>query len=132
MSPTRLPVRWRDLDPLGHVNAAVFLTYLEEGRNVWLREVLGDGFGPEQYVLARVEIDFRAEIAAGAEYVQTDHELASVGRSSISVVERLSDSGGVTAAQARVVLVMWDPHRRGSRPVSEAEREALAGLAVSS
>lgn len=29
-------VRWQDLDGLGHVNHAVVLTYLEEGRDAFL------------------------------------------------------------------------------------------------
>ena len=51
--------RWRDGDALGHVNHAVFLTYLEQGRDALYSDVLG--LGPE-YVVARIEIDFKAEI----------------------------------------------------------------------
>ena len=34
-------VRWRDVDALGHVNHAVFLTYLEEGRDAFYTFALG-------------------------------------------------------------------------------------------
>ena len=34
-------VRWRDVDALGHVNHAVFLTYLEEGRDAFYQPTLG-------------------------------------------------------------------------------------------
>jgi acyl-CoA thioesterase FadM len=104
-----------------------------EGRNVWLRdgrEVLGAGFSPEQYVLARIEIDFRAEIPAGTAYVQTEHDLAAVGQSSITMLERLLDADGRTVADAQVVLVLWDSKRGRSRLVSRAEREAPAALAA--
>jgi acyl-CoA thioester hydrolase len=127
---TRIPVRWRDLDPLGHVNSAVFLTFFETGRDLWLRDVLGESFGPEQYVLVRIEVDFRAEVPQGTDYVQSTHEVEAIGRSSITLNERLADPSDVTVAEARVVLVMWDPDRHGSRPVTEVEREALAAPAV--
>ena len=52
-------VRWRDMDALHHVNHAVFLTYLEEGRDAFYRQVSGD---QPDYVVARIEIDLRAEI----------------------------------------------------------------------
>jgi acyl-CoA thioester hydrolase len=130
LSATKIPIRWRDLDALGHVNAVVFLTYLEEGRNVWLREVLGEQFGPEQWVLARVEIDFRAEIPLQIGYVQTTHEIESLGRSSVTLTERLIDNDATTLADARVVLAMWDPEERRSRPITEAEREAFSPLTV--
>ena len=37
----RLQVRFRDCDPLGHVNNAVYLTYLEQARfNLWREQKL--------------------------------------------------------------------------------------------
>ena len=52
-------VRWRDLDALDHVNHAVFLTYLEEGRDAFYVRLLG---GDPSYVVARLEVDLRAEV----------------------------------------------------------------------
>jgi acyl-CoA thioester hydrolase len=127
---TRIPVRWRDLDPLGHVNSAVFLTFFETGRDLWLREVLGESFGPEQYVVARIEVDFRAEVPLGTEYVQSIHEVEAVGRSSVTLNERLIDPNDLTVAENRVVLVLWDPDGRRARPVTAIEREALTAVAV--
>ena len=51
-------VRWRDVDALDHVNHAVFLTYLEEGRDAFYTELLGR---EPAYVVVRLEIDLRAE-----------------------------------------------------------------------
>ena len=126
---TRLPVRWRDLDPLGHVNYVVFLTYLEEGRNAWLRGVIGEQFGPEDYVVARVEVDLRSEIPLGTPAVEVHCELEAVGRSSVTTLERLYDDGGTLAAEARVVVVMWDSDERRARPLTECERAALLAVA---
>jgi len=52
-------VRWRDVDALGHVNHAVFLTYLEEGRDAFYMQVLGTD---PSYVVVRIEVDLRAEV----------------------------------------------------------------------
>ena len=49
-------VRFRDVDSFGHINNAVYSTYLEQAR----LDVLG-GLG--SVILARVEIDFRAELS---------------------------------------------------------------------
>jgi len=54
-----VPVRWRDTDAQGHVNHAVFLTYLEEGRDAFFEHVIG---ADPSYVVARVEVDLRAEV----------------------------------------------------------------------
>ncbi len=122
---TRIPIRWRDLDPLGHVNSAVFMTLLETGRDLWLRESLGPPFTQAQYVIARIEIDFRAEIGMETAHVDTRHAVEAVGRTSITLSEQLVDPAEVTVAQARAVIVLWDPEARRSRPVSAAERERL-------
>ena len=59
-------MRFRDCDAMGHVNNAVFSTYLEQAR-------IGIMGGLGEMILARVEIDFRAELRAGSASV-------SVGR----------------------------------------------------
>jgi acyl-CoA thioester hydrolase len=132
MSGSHIQVRWRDSDALGHVNTVVFLTYLEEGRDRWLRDVLGDSFAPNQYVVVRVEIDYRCEIAASTQWVSTDHDVVSVGSSSVTFNERLHDAAGSLFAEAQTVLVLWDPVARKPRPVSDTERAALQGHAFAS
>ncbi len=121
-------MRWRDLDPLGHVSAAVFLSYLEEGRNAWLRSVLGEGFRPEEYVFARIEVDYRAEIPIGTAYVRSEHAIESLGRSSVVCGERLRGPDGQPVAEAKAVLVMWDPQQHRSRRISDVERDRLAAI----
>lgn len=125
----RIAVRWRDLDHLGHVNSVVFLTYLDEGRTAWLSSVLGPTFLPEQYVVAHVELDYRAEIAAGTAMVETHHTIESIGRSSVSFHEELRIVGGETVAAGGVVIVMWEPTLHQSRPLTETERMALTAVA---
>jgi len=123
----RFAVRWRDLDQLGHVNSVVFLTYLEEGRTSWLGALLGPQFETNQYVIARVELDYLSEIPSGTEMVETQHEIAAVGRSSVTLDEKLSIVGGGVVAQGRVVLVMWEPDHHRSRQLSNHELVALNG-----
>lgn len=126
--PWRTPVRWRDLDHLGHVNSVVFLTYLDEGRTAWLASVLGSGFEPDQYVVAHIELDYRAEIPAGTEMVETVHVIEEIGRSKVTFREQLRIVGGAMVAEGNAVIVMWEPSLHRSRPLSDAERFALAGI----
>ena len=65
-------VRFRDCDAMGHVNNAVYSTYLEEARI----GVLG---GLIDFILARVEIDFRSELRTGEE-VEVRTRCSRVGR----------------------------------------------------
>lgn len=106
---TPLPVRFRDLDALGHVNNAVYLTYLEEARVEYLRRVLGM-VRPSEYavVVARVEIDYRsAATMEDALFIGT--RVTRLGGASFEMDYRIVDkSTGRVIAEARSVLVGYD------------------------
>lgn len=58
--PVRM--RWSDLDEFSHVNNAVYLTYLEEGRVAYFAKGIPWDWQIERFLLARCEIDFRYEL----------------------------------------------------------------------
>jgi acyl-CoA thioester hydrolase len=115
-------VRWRDVDALGHVNHAVFLTYLEEGRDAFFEQVLGSD---PTYVVARLEIDLRAEVRLGQRLLTVRISVERLGTTSLTTSETIVAPGGEVAAQARVVTVRWDSGNRKPMPFSEAERARL-------
>lgn len=118
-------VRWRDVDALGHVNHAVFLTYLEEGRDAFFQQVFG---GEPDYVVARVEVDLRAEVRFTEREVTVRLAVERLGTTSLTTRETVLTRAGETAAEARVVTVRWDRRARKPVPFSEAERARLAGV----
>jgi acyl-CoA thioester hydrolase len=120
-----IEIRWRDVDGYGHVNNAVFLTYLEEARDEWLERALGSHGDAWDYVIARVEVDFRRELTLADDRVLSRCSLHSLGTSSVSTREELMTLGGEVAAEAEAVLVARDRETRRSRPLSERERAAL-------
>ena len=119
----KIRIRWRDIDALGHVNNAVYLTYLEELLTSLLQPVLAD-----DWVTARVELDFRQEVRLSDVEITARAAVEQVGASSLmtSVVLALPD--GTVALEGRVVLVAWDPQSRRSRPLTDAEKQALSEL----
>jgi acyl-CoA thioester hydrolase len=118
----KVKVRWRDTDALGHVNHAVFLTYLEEGRDAFFAEVIGSD---PVYVVVRIEIDLRAEVRHPDGTVTVRIEVERLGTTSLTTRETIVGWSGEVAAQARVVTVRWDAERRAAIPFSETEREGL-------
>ncbi|HUZ38902.1 MAG TPA: thioesterase family protein [Streptosporangiaceae bacterium] len=115
-------VRWRDSDALGHVNHAVFLTYLEEGRDAFFTQALGSD---PSYVVVRLEVDFRAEVRLSERRVTVHVEVEGLGTTSLTTRETIVVPSGDVAAQARVVTVRWDPDHRKPIPFSETERSQL-------
>jgi acyl-CoA thioester hydrolase len=118
----QVSLRWRDVDALGHVNHAVFLTYLEEGRDAFYVQALGRD---PHYVVARVEIDLRAEVRYTDRQLRVRIEVERVGTSSLTTRETVRTPAGATAAEARVVTVLWDASARKPLAFSAAERARL-------
>jgi acyl-CoA thioester hydrolase len=118
-------VRWRDVDALGHVNHAVFLTYLEEARDAFFMEVLG---ADPLYVVVRIEVDLRAEVRYPDRRVTVRIAVERLGTTSLTTCETILTPSEETAAQARVVTVRWDAGLHRAVPFSPAEREKLTAL----
>ncbi len=54
--------RFRDTDAMGHINNAVYVTYLEVARQEYWRAFRDDeNYRVVPFILARVEVDFRSE-----------------------------------------------------------------------
>jgi acyl-CoA thioester hydrolase len=118
----RVQMRWRDLDGLGHVNHTVVLTYLEEGRDAFL---LRHGIRRDQYVVGTCSVRFRDEIDPSLDAVTVECGIRELGRSSIATAERIRGEEGGLLVEAEFDLVLWDPDRRASRPITDAERSSL-------
>ena len=125
MHEKQIEIRWRDQDAYGHVNNAVYLTYLEEVRDEWLERSLGDSGDAWGYVTARVAIDFRRELTQDDDAIVARLWLTRIGTSSVTTREQIITLGGELAAEAEAVLVARDTETGRSRPLSEAERAAL-------
>jgi acyl-CoA thioester hydrolase len=123
---TVVPLRWRDMDAYGHVNHAVYLTYLEQGRDAALSRLLRDTLGETGYVVARVEIDYRRELRLADGPVVVSCRVTTVGGSSARTRETIVTAGGELAAEAEAVIVKFDRKARRPRPWSDEERTAFA------
>ncbi|MBA2305420.1 MAG: acyl-CoA thioesterase [Acidobacteria bacterium] len=118
----RLDVRFRDCDPMGHVNNAVYLTYLEQARfahwrAVWGVNVEGSPEGTPGVILARAEIDYRLPAKYG-DVLEVRIGLERVGRTSFTYVYEIADPGGRIVAEARSVQVMYDYASRTPVPLT--------------
>ena len=66
-------VRFRDLDAIGHVNHLSTLTYFEEGRIIFLRDILGINLGIKEvareppFIMASLSCEFLSQISLGDE-----------------------------------------------------------------
>ena len=122
MVEVTIPIRWRDVDNYGHVNNAVYLTYLEEARDRWAKETLG----PEvDFVIVRIAIDYRRELSQDDDEVTVTCRGVGYGASSIRTAEQIVAKAGWVAAESESIIVAHDPEARASRRLTDEERETL-------
>lgn len=118
-------VRFSDMDAMGHVNNARYLTYFEEARFAFLAHIAGDGpsLSDGGMVLARIECDYRRPIVAKPAPLQVSVAVCAVGDSSFTLVSDILADGGV-AASSRAVLVGYDYTQQRSRPLTSVDGRA--------
>ena len=117
-------VRFADVDAMGHVNNAVFLSWMEAARTHYmLVEGLVDGVTALGMILARVEVDFRAPVRFGDE-VQVGVRPSRLGTKSFELEYEVQANGRL-AAEGTSVLVAYDYATNASIDVPEHWRDAL-------
>lgn len=121
-------VRFSDMDAIGHVNNAVMLTYFEEARLYYMKDVgqlkLKMGEGPS-FILAEALCSYRSP-AFMSERLKIFCRTAEIGRASIThtyeIREATSDR---LVAEGRTVLVCYDYQSQKSMPVPDDLRARL-------
>ena len=120
-----IEVRFRDCDLLGHVNNAVYLSYLEQARFGHWQRLSGTTTVP--FILARAECDYRLPVTLGDRLI-VRVAVAHVGRSSYTLeYEVLHARTRQLVATARTVQVMYDYTAGRSFPIPDHIRVKLSG-----
>ena len=120
-------VRWDDIDALGHVNNAKYLTYAQEARFHWSFYQFYERNETPYFidmVVARAEVDFVVPIYEGGLFVDVHIWVESVGTSSFVLNYEIS-SKGVLHARVKSVQVAISLATKKSRPLTDTEREFL-------
>lgn len=115
-------VRFRDLDPLGHVNNVVYATYCEQCRVRFFEDALGKSADDLGVVVARLELDYRVPID-GTGTVAVTMDAADVGDSSFEFAYELVFEGDVVATGSSVQVAVDETG--SSAPLPDAWRDVL-------
>jgi acyl-CoA thioester hydrolase len=122
-----IPIRWGDMDAMGHVNNTLYFRYFEIARIEWLHRIGGPpdprGQGP---VIVNAFCNFIKQLTYPGD-VLVRHYVANPGRTSFDVFLTLerTDESGVLYATGGATTVWIDFPREKSVPLPEAVREAI-------
>jgi acyl-CoA thioester hydrolase len=121
----RLAVRFRDCDAMGHVNHAVYFTYLEQCRLTFWRELTGTPSPHTRVIIARAECDYRAPAHFGDE-LDVSLNVAAIGRSSFTLVYEIARAADARlVANGKTVMVSYDYAASQTVELPAATRELL-------
>ena len=124
-----LPVRWSDLDALGHVNNAVYLTYFEQARISYFNELgLWDGSIEKLgLIMARAVIDYKLPLNA-TDDVHVFTRTKRLGNKSFDTEQLIARHVGdqlEIAAQGMITIVVFDYQTNTSTPMPQPWRDML-------
>ncbi len=125
----KLKVRFSDLDAMRHVNNATYLSYLEEARIGYYKDVLNMPKKNLDFnaVVARIEIDYLQPIVLG-EAIEVLTKTTNFGKKSSDIenlilVERNGEK--VIAAAALTKLVSYDYEKHQSIETPEEVKKKI-------
>lgn len=126
---TPIAVRFSDLDAMGHVNNAAYLSYLEEARISYFNKVFNIpknnlSFGA---VIARIEIDYLNQIKLGDE-VEVYTRCLKIGNKSSDVDHLIviqKNHQKIIAAHSLTKLVSFDYSKGVSVPIPQRIKEII-------
>lgn len=126
-----IEVRYGDLDPQWHVNNARYLTYLEQARMGYLKQLglfEGNDFFAFNLIVADIHITYRAPITLG-QPVRVWMRTERIGYKSLTFVYEIhDDQSGQLLATAESIMVTFDYHQQKSILVPDQWRQAISQL----
>src|SRR5690606_1144608 len=124
-----IQVRWNDLDALGHVNNAVFVTYFEIARGRFMLEACpGWDWSKDMFLIANVHVDFRRELLLTADEPKVMVKTSKIGTKSFVLEYAIVSNPGeelVIYATGTTTQVMFDMKSRQTVEVPEWVRASL-------
>ncbi|WP_043422100.1 acyl-CoA thioesterase [Cupriavidus basilensis] len=123
-----MPIRWGDMDAMGHVNNTVYFRYLEQARIAWF-ESLGhggkdaDGRGP---VIINAHMTFMKQLRYPGD-IECRMFAGGLGRTSFETRMEIlrADQPGVVYAEGGAKVVWCDYAAEKSVPVPSAIRALM-------
>ncbi len=121
-----IQMRFRDLDAMGHVNNAVYLTYCELARiQFYMKHAFKRSLHDVDFILAHADIDY-VSAAEWGDVIEVSVWPSKIGESSFTLSFELRDKkSNRLLATSSSVLVSYDYDKKKTKPIPAGFREML-------
>ena len=127
---TQIEVRFADLDAYGHVNNAIFFTYLENARVKLFKQRFGPFLESEMlFIVVRSECDYLAPIELD-DPVEISISVEKITFTSFTFAYRLHNGADKIYAKAKTVIVSYDPKNKKPAAIPARLKLVLNGEMV--
>lgn len=124
-----IATRWGDVDSMGHVNNAKYITYDEQARTDYLQARQHDaGIDGPYFILARIACDFLAQLRHPAQ-IEYGMRIVRMGRSSLTTQGALF-VGERCHARTEGVVVWFDYTAQKTQPIPDSVRATIRAFEV--
>lgn len=126
---TKITVRFADLDVMGHLNHAKYLTYMEQARVLYIRDVCGFEGTWEEFgvILANITCDYHMPVAF-AEEVTIYTRCSRMGGKSFDFEYVIQNEAGESVASGKTVLVAFDYEANITISIPQQWRENMTNF----
>ncbi len=124
---TPIPIRFSDIDAVGHVNNAIYLTYFEIARFDYWREIIGWNLQENGVIVGRSEVNYLKPITLEDE-IFCYLRVSRIGNSSFDVMHMLvktTPGGEEICTTGKTVCISYDYSVNKSVPIPSKERQKM-------
>ena len=125
-----IQIRWNDLDALGHVNNAIYVTYFEVARGFFMLEACpGWDWKKDMFLIASVNVSYKKELLLTSPNVKVHIKTSHLGGKSFELSYAITSQKGddyTIHAEGKTTQVMFDLKERKSMNIPDWVRTALA------
>ncbi|MCB0537190.1 MAG: thioesterase family protein [Chitinophagales bacterium] len=127
-----IQMRWNDMDALGHVNNATFVTYFEVARGLFMPTVCkGWDWQKDMFLLANVNVNFVKELRLDAQNVKVLMRTGKIGNKSFELeyaITSIKNDKTILHATGNTTQIMFDMKTRTTIEIPSWVRESLANF----
>ena len=125
-----IQIRWNDLDPLGHVNNAVYVTYFEIARGYFmLKAAKGWDWHKNMFLIGNVNVSFNKELLLTSQDAKVHIRTSSIGNKSFVLEYAITSSNNgetVVHATGTTTQIMFDLKNKSTIEVPDWVRKSLS------
>ena len=110
---TPIQIRFNDVDKFGHVNNAIYLTYIELARVTYFNDLMGDvkiDWETEGLILAKIEIEYKQPVFL-EDHIVVETWISRIGTKSLDVscaIIRIADGLETEITKALATIVCFN------------------------